>query len=84
MVAGRDDCTDTNIDTVGLHWWLASIRDAQAQLFTGHQDIRTDFSNTTAAEPITTLTATTTAPTTPTALFHLLAIRQRLQHHASR
>jgi hypothetical protein len=41
-----------------------SIRDAQAQLHTGHQDIRTYSSNAIAAAP----TITTTPPTTNTVL----------------
>jgi hypothetical protein len=60
-----------------------SIRDAQAQLYTSHHDIRIYFFDTTAAEPPTTTTPTaTTAPTTSTARLHshLLAIRQRFQH----
>jgi hypothetical protein len=59
-----------------------SIRDAQAQFRTGHQDIRTYLSDTTAAETTTTTISTTpTSPTTTTARTrsHLLAIRQRFQ-----
>jgi hypothetical protein len=60
-----------------------SIRDAMTRLHTSHQDIRTYFSDTTAAEPTTATTPTaTTAPTTSTAgtRFHLPAIRQRFRH----
>jgi hypothetical protein len=51
-----------------LYWWLASIRDAQAQLHTGHQDIRTYFSNMIEADPTTTPIVITTALTITTAL----------------
>jgi hypothetical protein len=66
-----------------------SIRDTQEQLHTGHQDIPTHFSNTTAVPPTTTTTptATTAQTTNNTVLPHtlpsqllLLAIRQRLRH----
>jgi hypothetical protein len=54
---------------------LASIRDTQAQLHTGHQDIRTYFSSTTAAELTTTTKFTANpTPTTDTALHRTLRL----------
>jgi hypothetical protein len=42
------------------HYPSKHPRDAQAQFHTGHQDIRTFFSDTTAAEPTTITTPTAT------------------------
>ena len=61
-----------------------SVRDARAQLRTGHQDIRSYFSNATVdttdhAEPIPTATSPSTRPNEP-----LLDIRQRFQSARTR
>jgi hypothetical protein len=61
-----------------------SVRDARAQLRTGHQDIRSYFSNATVdttdhAEPIPTATSPSTRPNVP-----LLDIRQRFQSARTR
>jgi hypothetical protein len=50
-----------------------SIRDATARFHSGRQDIRTDFSDTTAGEPTTAAATTYTTRT----LSHPLAIHQR-------